>query len=509
MKITLATHNFKVNVFQERARNLCLHFSRRNVLKGFDKSARNSNIMVAVKVFAAANKDRTEFRFHINQYNEFRDFCNNFGFNEEAIEIIQKPIGQSEALNLIKDPKWQPRDKQIPVVEYITKEDATNRNRLVPLQTGEGKTVCALLGLHQDNKRSVIIIKPGYIDKWIKDIEKTFTNLKKGDVIVVQGSHELKNLLALAKEGSLTAKFIIVSNRTYQNWLSLHEELGCTLAAGYDCNPEDFFDFIKAQRLLRDEVHQDWHLNFKIELYTNVEKAIALSATLINNNPFLVKTYLISFPIEKRYKAHDLRKFIDATALIYNFKQNRVIRTKEFGSNNFSHHAVEKSIMKVPEVQSNYFKLIKETLDNFYLSEDYEYKKGEKAAVFCASVEMCTRLTNYLASQYPSLTVRRYAESDAYENLIDPDIRVTTIGSGGTAHDIPMLTTVVLTQFVSSIQSNVQTFGRLRDLTPIKTRFVYFVCEGIDKSMSYHIDKEKIMAERAKSYNKLYAPFNI
>ena len=54
----------------------------------------------------------------------------------------------------------------------------------------------------------------------------------------------------------------------------------------YGCNPEDFFNLINVGIRLIDEVHQDFHLNFKIDLYTNVKKTISLSATLQSDNKF-------------------------------------------------------------------------------------------------------------------------------------------------------------------------------------------------------------------------------
>ena len=70
--------------------------------------------------------------------------------------------------------------------------------------------------------------------------------------------------------------------------------------------------------------------------------------------------------------------------------------------------------------------------------------------------------------------------NDPYENIIEPDIRVTTIISGGTAIDIPNLRTLILNNIKSPV-ANLQTMGRLRDLQNRDVKFYYLYSEQIAK----------------------------
>jgi hypothetical protein len=119
-------------------------------------------------------------------------------------------------------------------------------------------------------------------------------------------------------------------------------------------------------------------------------------------------------------------------------------------------------------------------------------------------VEMCTQLTKHFSDKYPNLNVKRYVQDDPMENLLDAGIRFTTILSGGTAHDIPDLTTVILTIAIDSVQANVQAFGRLRELPDSAVQFYYFVCDDIPKHTQYHERKVQMLEKRAKSFREIF-----
>lgn len=366
-------------------------------------------------------------------------------------------------------------------------------------------TYCALTDIGNYGQRVVCIVKPGYIEKWISDF-KGYFDCVNSDIMVVKGSAHLMGLLQMAKDGKLKSKFIIISNKTLQNYLKFYEQMQeGILDMGYACLPENLFEYLGSGLRLIDEVHQDFHLNFKIDLYTNVAKSVSLSATLLNNDPFIERMYKLAYPVEKRYTGI-LDKYVVAKAVMYSLQSNTYVRTTEFGSTSYSHIAFEKSIMKNHIVRDTYFKLIANTVGISFIKN---YVKGDKCAVFCASIDMCTEFTKYIQKQYPHLDVRRYVAEDPYENLIEPDIRVTTILSGGTAHDIPGLTTVVLTIGIDSIQANIQTVGRLRKIKDRVVNFLYLVCNDIPKHLEYHGRKEKMLQQRAHSFQIINAPFPV
>jgi hypothetical protein len=380
---------------------------------------------------------------------------------------------------------------------YVTDDFIVTHNTFITMQAMS--KIC---------RRTVVIVKPGYMEKWVSDFIKTY-EIGPEDVMTVSGGAQLLALLAMQQAGQLTQNLIIISNRTYQNWLSLYEANGLgTVDLGYACLPDQLFEFLQAGIRLVDETHQDFHLNFKMDLYTHVPLSISLSATLISNDIFMQRMYEVMFPAVTRAPVPALQKYIRALALVYRMKPGRekYVRTSEHGSTNYSHTAFEKSIMKSDSLQESYFEAIKFCLDATYMKK---YIKGDKFIVFAASVVMCERIRDYLKEEYPSLKIRKFTQGDPMSHLLESDGAISTLGSAGTAHDIPGLTTVVQTTAVDSPQANVQSFGRLRVIPGRDVDFVFFSCVDIPKQMQYYARKKTMLEERAASFRTVNLPFMV
>jgi hypothetical protein len=96
--------------------------------------------------------------------------------------------------------------------------------------------------------------------------------------------------------------------------------------------------------------------------------------------------------------------------------------------------------------------------------------------------------------KYPEFDTVRYVGSlnDPYDELLECDIGVTTIGSGGTAIDLANLRVSLMTTAIDSRQSNEQVLGRtrrLKDFPEIVPEFVYFVCRDIEQHIKYDNNK--------------------
>ncbi len=365
-------------------------------------------------------------------------------------------------------------------------------------------TFTAVKALSLLSYKFVCILKPKYVEKWVADLsskDKGILDIKPEEIMVVQGSAALQALTQMAVTAGALDKYkvFIFSNRTYDNYLKAYEQLGSGIEEmGYMLTPDELFEKLQVGVRLIDEVHEEFHANFRLDLYTHVHLSISLSATLISRDPTLLRMYEVAYPSESRYKAPPLIKSATAWGVYYRANPSYKIRTTERGQSSYSHNAYEGSILKNPNFTFNYGWMIKNYLDKGYIKE---YEPGNKAIVFASTVAMCTKLTEQLSNWYPDKTVRRFVMGDNYQkNYQDPDIRVTTIGSGGTGHDIKNLTDAHMTNAIDSIQANIQAFGRLRNLLPKETRFFFYTNEGIDKHMNYHKKKSVLMKERALSY---------
>lgn len=507
LQITIASHFFKITRISPRAKQVVESFARNYVQKGLVRLPGGRYINEGVKVFAAATSDREEYRFHINQYKPFLEHLAFKHVTPNLYDVIQLPIPESENVDLKVKPNWIPRDYQIPVIDYLS-ETNDNRAKLVGIQTGLGKSLSAMLAMAAIGKRVVIIIKPMYIEKWVDDIYKTY-DIVPEDVLVIKGSANLLALIDLAQSGLLECKFIIISNKTFQNWISLHEKLrDGTSNLGYTSQPETFFADVRAGVRLIDEVHMDFHLCFKIDLYTNIERSISLSATLVSNDDFIAKMHEVMHPTKTRYALQKIEKYINSYNVTYTFKQPDKIRTTEYGGLTYSHTAFEKSIQRHHETLMNYFNLINYVIQIGFLKCN---RSKKKLLIFCSTIDMCTALVKHLSKLYPQYNVKRYVAEDDYQtNLLDSDICVSTLGSSGTAVDIPNLTNVILTVAVDSIQSNIQSLGRLRKLGENdRTEFHFLTCLDVPKHIEYSIRKKDMLSRYAKTYAEVFSRFTL
>lgn len=506
LTVTICSHHFSVNQLSIRGRELCMAFARTLIQYGLERLPGGRFHRAAQRVFAAATQNKNEFRFHINSLKEFKEHLQRHNsLNSLVVWKVLPPVDAERVELKIRD-GWVPREKQIPGIEFMAAPEPISK--LYELQTGSGKTFSALYAISKVGVRLIIIVRPMYMQKWVQDLLKTY-ELTPEDILFVQGGEHLQALLEIAKNGMIKEKVIILSNKTYQNWLKLYEQYGHDIEdLGYAVPPQQLFEITKSGERLIDEVHQDFHLNFLVDLYTHTNGSISLSATLISRDAFLKRMYELAYPKSSRAPVPALHKYIDVYAVHYRFFNPQKLRTQDFSGRGYSHITLEKCILRHEPTKRNYFKLIHDLIESTFTTVKREKKR---LAVFAASVDMCTALTEHFAKIYPHLSVKRYAGTagDPYENLIESDIRFTTLQSGGTAHDIPDLVTAILTIAVDSIQANIQTLGRLRYLPDCETKFYYLVCDDFPKHIEYHKRKCDWAKERAKSFHEVNSGYVI
>jgi hypothetical protein len=504
LSVLIRSHHFKVTQITPRARPAVDSFARRFVQYGLERVPGGRFVKTAMKVFGAATADRSEYRFHINTYPAFLEHLKSHYLEGNLVEIIEEPPPEPRKVELPIFPQWTDREHQVPFIEYLVAPEPLRK--LGAIQTGKGKSYSSMRAASILGEVLVAVIKPKYMDKWVEDFRKTY-DITADDLMVVRGSDHLMGLLLLAVNGELDAKVIMISNKTLQNWLKLYEKFRDeTLQLGYACLPEELFGKLQAGIRLIDEVHEDFHLNFKIDMYTNVKKSISLSATLIPDDPFLKQMCEVAYPARERYVGEAYHKYIAAHAVIYRTRDPNKIRWKEPGSANYSHYAYEKYVMRYKDVLQNYLKLIEEVIIGGFLNQK-DRKPGHRCLVFCSLIDMCTLVVDYLKKRYPNKDIRRYMENDPYENLVEPEIIVSSLQNAGTGQDIPGLFTVILTIGITSSQGNVQGFGRLRELkgdlagTP---HFYYLVNEDCRKHVEYHEKKKELLRDKALTYNTIH-----
>ena len=509
-KVTIikGSNFFKIRSFDNDIKTLAYEFTRRFIRMDGNRGGNQMDEKPSMTVFAAALKDRSEFRFHINSYDDWLALLKMRNVPDELIKTEILPEVAGVEVDFPFREGWVARDYQVPVIDYLVKDDpAVNHNKFVGVYTGAGKGFCTITALSKLRKRTLIIVRPIYMEKWVKELHQML-DIPIESIMLIQGGSALKAFLGMCEEGGLEDNKIgVLSNTTYRNWIKAYEEFGDEAEAlGYPFAPDLLFEKYQAGIRLIDEVHQDFHLCFKADLYTNTHTSISLSATLDTYDPVTKGMYALAYPPAERGPMLELPKYIDANAVFYYIDEERKYNTTEYGQTNYSHNASEKSILRNREFTENYLRMLKSILDISYIKKR---KPGQKAIVFASTIAMCDRMVKFLQDVYPDLDVRRFCEDDPIGNLHDADIRVTNLIKGGTAHDIKGLITNVLTTALDSLQANLQVFGRLRKIDDSETEFFYLVCQDIQKHKNYHKNKIELLKPRSLTFNEIQYPKRI
>lgn len=466
---------------------------------------RGRMVNVPSKTYASAFKNRAEFRFHVNQLDELLQFLGRFGYKGDRLVVVHHEPDMEDypevEYNWIS--KKLPRDKQPGIIDYIMEPGSS---KMVTLQTGQGKSFIAMWCTNLLRLKALYTFKGGYADKWVEDISDTF-ELDTDEFLLIRGSGGLIRFMDDILDGSSQAKIIIITNRTMYDYLKDHK-LTNGKSELYPIPADQFYQTTGIGFHVTDEVHQDFHFNFCQELYTHTVKTLALSATMDNSDAFMNRMYDIAYPVQSRNNGGGYVKYIAATALTYRLSMPKIYNCKG-ATGGYSHNAFEQSMRSKKDFYPKYLKLFEFVVRTRFLDV---MEPGQKMLIFCAGVDMCTLVQEYLQRCFPTLKVGRYTQEDKYSILEESDLTVSTVLSAGTAVDIKNLRITLMSTAINSRQSNEQALGRTRplvDFPAVVPEFLYFCAENIDKHMEYHMNKLGYFRNKVLSHGVLRLPLDV
>lgn len=444
-----------------------------------------------VTEFCVEHPDGQSYFIHKNMLPEFITYLEELELMKYSLDVeYRKPYKPAKGKIKISEAAV-PRDYQAKIIEFLNKEKLPTR--VLPIQTGKGKTFMGLYGSADRAVRTVCVMLPREIPTWINDAKWIYKRGNQG-IRVVKGGKQLEELIARAKEGALKDSVIMISNKTLQifinNWIRTGETV-------HGVDPTNFYEVLEADIRILDEAHENIHFNFIQDMVMNVNHAWYLSATIQSNDDFKNKLYTTIFPVKDRYVGLDWTKYIDVYAIGYHCRN--IEELKYDGTRGYSHLMFEQSIRENNLITA-YFGIMKRWVDSAFKKN---YQVGQKAMVFFATVEMCDLAAEYLRETYPEFTVTSYTAETPEEHLHTHDIVVSTPQSAGTGKDIKGLRTTLLTVAVGSQERNIQILGRLRDLKDrfpdVTPEFYYLVCLDIFKHIYYHRKKMDMFRGKVRS----------
>lgn len=508
VKILQYSHGFEVTVLTQNASKATLEFCRLHLAQyGLVRIAPGRFTKAMTKVYVGVTKDRKCFYLPIDLLEGYIRHLNRFGISQSGITATRLPEYEPESLDMEYHDPRTPLDYQRPIIDYILESGNT---KLVTLEPGQGKTFIALSAMRHLNLRTFICIKPMYMEKWVGDAEEAF-NAQEGEIVVVKGANAFKQMIAMAQSDALDAKIIICSNKTYFNYLKAFEkDRFKMLEEGYTVAPYELFETLKVGFRIVDEVHQDWHFNMRLYLYSHVPKTLALSGTLVSDDEFISKSYEMVFPRPIRFNVEQHKPYVTAECWFYQCPNAETrIKYMNHAMKVYSHIRFEQSVIKQYKLYKAYEGMILDMVEKRFIER---HAPEQKLLIFSSTVDMATRLSEALIELCPDYRVNRYVSEDDYEEMLSSDIIVSTLKSLGTAHDIPDLWMVLMTDAIGSRQANLQAMGRLRKLKrwpEDSPEFLYLTCLNIDKHIDYHQKKKDIFRGRVLTHKEVTSDYRL
>lgn len=463
------------------------------------------------KTYALYCDQGREFRFHRNQFDEFMRELEASHVPVSSYTIVDVPMYEPEKIELKRSEGWELYDGQVKAKKFVLDDwrqnPWDNRNALLMMPMGTGKTKTASDIAVDLGTRIAVFVAGKYVNKWVKDLQENL-DLTRKDIVAIQGSDILQRCTLYKDSGYEIPKAFVISLQTLNIWLKIYSnDPNDPRLEAYGCKPEEFMEVLKIGMALFDEAHEQPHMVYKVCCYLNVPIAVQLTATLLTKDQILRRVQGMMFPQHRRFTEIKMKQYITSHSCVYQIYdyENSRIQTTEYGRNSYSHAAFEKSILKHKRLKRQYIEMVMKLVEDSYVKRRVP---GDKLAIFVSTLVMADELVEEIQARFPNFDTRRYMPStgDPYENAIDADIRVTTVIASGTALDIPGLRVSILLISMDSPNANMQTLGRLREIKHrtenTDVHFYYVFCSSIPKQVQYHQNKVDLYSDRILEHKK-------
>lgn len=369
-------------------------------------------------------------------------------------------------------------------------------------------TFCGLSAINKIGKRALLQLRGGYVERWLTDI-KEFMTPGKNELMVIRGSGPLKSAINAARMGEFPeeTKLVILTTGTLHSFLKEYETNGKNNA--FEIEPHELYSLLGIGVVLIDESHEGYHLNYRSDIYRNVESVIHLSATLETEDRFRRMIYDILYPANSWAPEVEYDAYIDVTAVKYHVKTPKRYPTTRRGSDMYSHAAFEEIFLRCDRTFTIYMTIILDRIMEQYIKT---HQPGQKMLLFFSLTELCDKAAKWLKTKLTDLDICVFISGCSEELFLKNDIIVTTIESCGTARDIPDLVYALLTRNVMRLEANEQIKGRLRKIKrwpEMSPKFDYLVCMGIPKHMEYHEAKRKQFEGKVASHTEFISGYQL
>lgn len=399
---------------------------------------------------------------------------------------------QTEPYNQTKfSLKYPPRNTmQFSAINFLLKPFP---QRFLSLETGGGKTYCAIHYVFKTKKMPIVFVDQELILNQWKDRILFFTNIQEEEIFIIQGTNSINKLMKMNDKELKKYKFFLALHRTLSS-----NELKETGYSTYE-----IFKKIGVGVRLYDEAHVEMKNIFAMDIAYNCE-SIYITATPKRSNPSENKVYQNMFNITQvpRYigKSDNYHNII---ILPYNTNpslQDEISMKTKYG---FDANAYSSYILENNDAYDTFYDSLKKILDKSY------NKNKHKGIILFKTTAICDdfyeAFKDYLYNlNNMNLTVGKYHyKVKNKENELEKDIIFTTDKSMQKAIDIKGLSLVINTVPCSSETVVTQMIGRLRKLDNKEVFFVDMYDEGFSAQRNQASKRLRLYKKKAKQILKI------
>lgn len=350
------------------------------------------------------------------------------------------------------------KESQLDVNVFIEKGE---RNSLVSLSTGGGKTILSINYFLKNNLRPVIFCHNNtIIGQWVQKI-KAVSNLTDDDIGIVSNNWSLKKML--------TKKILIVSSLTYSSQMNT------------DAGEEKFVTLLDPKKvgvLIVDESHLLLHVVNDIIMTSRIGKNILLTATPSNAIKNINKIIDCILPFKNSFFKISYEQQVDAVFVSFDSKPENKNKTyvKMFSQYNFCKHKYFLYLIKNREEM--FLSLLEAVFEDIKANNEGQ---EENTLIIGTSNKQLDYVKSYLEKRFPGKTINSYYDlSEKKHTKRAPctgdgfDFTLSSAKAVLAGTDKEDLTSLINLDIFSTESATIQLKGRLTRKHPSKKKAHYY-----------------------------------
>lgn len=471
------------------------------------------------------NEEKNELR--IPRGYPYKDILRQFNYERKITTNFKPQEYDKIDIRLYQKPREPLQVEMISFLCGLGKHSYTGKFSQVfcDLNTGKGKTYCAVASLSYFRAKTVIFIPSKLsklIDQWYEAFT-SYTNKRDKDILVVRGSNMCEDI----RKGKYQNKEVfIISKGTVLSYANTY---------GWD-KFQEMIEKTRAGVKIIDEAHMDLRTNVLIDCFTNIKKNIYLTASAYRGDRFeneIFKKIFNGVPIYGKELVSPDQNYI--IMLIYQFKhkpstkQRAACKVKEgLSAVKYSEYLISKEgaryqfftalnkaikdIFVRCREKTDYVNMNKVGAGSYVRNKNgciqiYKTDKFKgKLLILGATIDFLKTIRKFLEVNFPQYSIGLYSSEikdiKEREAELEKDIILATEKGIGTGANVDNLQVMInLIPYSNPVYAN-QLPGRCREIPGKNVYYIEIVNTEFNEAAAQYMRRNKYLVQKAKG-NKL------